>query len=72
MYWNLRGYLKSKDIWPTTKRLLITYLEEQGVPDDWVVQLRALEVEEDEEFSSIDEMWDGCPDIKDYYFNQDE
>ncbi|MEM7361414.1 MAG: hypothetical protein AAF335_00145 [Bacteroidota bacterium] len=74
MHWDFRGYLKSLDIWPTTRKILIERLREEGISDDLIVQLEGLEVNDHDEFFDIDEMWPEIPNIMDYshLFNEDD
>ena len=76
MHWTFeaRKYLEEAQ-WPTTKRDLIDYLVScTEAPDELIVTLRELEVDEDEEFANIDEMWPEVPKISDfkYYLGDDD
>ena len=69
-----RKFLEEKQ-WPTTKKDLIDYLINcTEAPDELVISLKELDVDEDEEFANVDEMWPDLPKISDMedYFEEDE
>lgn len=86
MYWTLeaRKYLDNPDIralFPISIKGLIEYLENNlseryEIPFELLEELRRLDMDnennENEEYSSIDEMWPGLPRWSDYHHNEDE
>lgn len=76
MHWTFEAikYLEEAQ-WPTTRRDLIEYLTScTDAPDELITALEELDVEDDQEFSRIDEMWVDVPKISDYehYFTEEE
>jgi len=71
MYWTLElaGYLEEVP-WPATKEDLIDYVIRSGAP---VLVLENLQELDDEEmYENMEEVWPDFPSKEDFLFNEDE
>jgi hypothetical protein len=71
MYWTLElaGYLEEAP-WPATKEDLIDYVIRSGAP---VLVLENLQELDDEEmYENMEEVWPDFPSKEDFMFNEDE
>lgn len=71
MYWTLElaTYLEDAP-WPATKDELIDYALRSGAPMEVVENLEQLE--EDNPYENIEEIWPDYPSREDFLFNEDE
>ena len=71
MYWTLElaGYLEDAP-WPATKEDLIDYVIRSGAP---ILVLENLQELDDEEmYENMEEVWPDFPSKEDFMFNEDE
>jgi len=71
MYWTLElaGYLEEAP-WPATKEDLVDYVIRSGAP---VLVLENLQELDDEEmYENMEEVWPDFPSKEDFMFNEDE
>ncbi|WP_103327133.1 DUF2795 domain-containing protein [Bacteroidetes bacterium endosymbiont of Geopemphigus sp.] len=71
MYWTLElaRYLEDAP-WPANKEELIDYATRSGAPLELVENIQQLE--DDEEYGSMEDIWPDYPTKDDYFFNEDE
>ena len=71
MYWTLElaGYLEEAP-WPATKEDLIDYIIRSGAP---ILVLENLhELDDDEMYENMEEVWPDFPSKEDFMFNEEE
>jgi hypothetical protein len=71
MYWTLElaGYLEEAP-WPATREDLIDYAIRSGAPIQVLENLQ--ELEEEEMYENMEEVWPDFPSKEDFMFNEDE
>lgn len=71
MYWTyqLASYLEDAP-WPASRDELIDYAIRTGVPVEVIENL--YELEDDDEYESIEEVWSEYPTADDFFFYEDE
>jgi len=57
--------------WPATKYELIEYAERSGAPQEVIENLNELE-DSDEQYESIEEIWQDIPTGEDFFYDEDE
>lgn len=71
MVWTLELASKLDDApWPATKDELLDYAIRSGAPDEVVENLK--ELEDEEIYESIEDIWPDYPTKDDFFFNEDE
>ncbi|MEM6265560.1 MAG: DUF2795 domain-containing protein [Bacteroidota bacterium] len=71
MYWTLELAIYLEDApWPANRDELIDYAQRSGAPLELIENLRELEPED--VFENIEEIWPDYPTKDDFLFNEDE
>ena len=58
--------------WPATRMEVVEWMIHRGAPKQVVEEFLDLDLDDEEEFHSIDEMWEGMPRLTDYFVDEDE
>lgn len=71
MYWTLELAIHLEDApWPASRDELVDFAQRSGAPLEVTENL--MELEEDRQYTNIEEIWPDYPSKDDFLFNEDE